>query len=342
MYTFVVKDPDQGLRDVIQALREEALFSDSRNGRVARFPRPVCLEYLNPTKRLLTSPVRNSNPFFHLFETMWMFGGLSELKPLLFFNSQMAQYSDDGKSLRGTAYGHRWRVQWGDQLLTAIAKFKANPDERRVVVSMWDPIEHNQMVGKDFACNLQVLFSTRPSLANPESRILDMTVTNRSNDIVYGALGSNVFHFSMLLEYMALHCGFEIGTYYQISNNLHLYTEHDLSKKVWDNWEQIESDLEIAEDHSLTDLKLTLDRRTIAKYVLDTGPKPEDPYLAQVVRPMVEAYKIYKLKSSLDMDIPISSRYILATDILRGMKSPLGAAGIKWLNNSPATRKAKV
>lgn len=65
-------------------------------------------------------------------------------------------------------------------------------------------------------------------------RVLDMTVTCRSNDIVLGAYGANAVHFSFLQEYLAARIGVGVGRYYQISNNYHMYdSEMDrLMKRV--------------------------------------------------------------------------------------------------------------
>jgi hypothetical protein len=56
-------------------------------------------------------------------------------------------------------------------------------------------------------------------------QFLDMTVCNRSNDMIWGMLGANVVHFSFLQEYLAARIGVEVGNYYQFTNNLHVYTE---------------------------------------------------------------------------------------------------------------------
>jgi len=53
-----------------------------------------------------------------------------------------------------------------------------------------------------------------------------MCVTNRSNDAVWGALGANAVHFSMLQEYLAVMIGCAVGKYWQVTNNLHLYLDH--------------------------------------------------------------------------------------------------------------------
>src|SRR3990167_6330528 len=55
---------------------------------------------------------------------------------------------------------------------------------------------------------------------------LNMTVFNRSNDMIWGALGANIVHFSVLLEYMAARLGLEVGKYHQVTNNLHVYTNN--------------------------------------------------------------------------------------------------------------------
>jgi hypothetical protein len=53
---------------------------------------------------------------------------------------------------------------------------------------------------------------------------LDIVVCCRSNDIIYGAYGSNVVQFSVLQEYLAAMIGVSVGTYYQVSDSWHAYT----------------------------------------------------------------------------------------------------------------------
>ncbi len=92
---------------------------------------------------------------------------------------------------------------------------------------------------KDVCCNLSVMFAVRIdpfSTVNGTverdghvlpagSKHLDMTVTNRSNDMVWGMLGANYVHFSFLQEYVAARVGAEVGRYHHFSNNLHVYDE---------------------------------------------------------------------------------------------------------------------
>jgi hypothetical protein len=73
------------------------------------------------------------------------------------------------------------------------------------------------MGGKDVPCNTVVYFDLRGG-------VLNMMVSNRSNDALWGAFGANAVHFSVLHEYLAARIGAPVGKYHQVSNNLHVYT----------------------------------------------------------------------------------------------------------------------
>ena len=51
-----------------------------------------------------------------------------------------------------------------------------------------------------------------------------MTVSNRSNDIIWGTFGANAVHMSMLHEYVASALMLHVGKYTQISDSFHAYT----------------------------------------------------------------------------------------------------------------------
>lgn len=227
MYSLTIENINIGFARAVELLKSNGVKEDSRNGPVLRLPAPILIEHKNPLNRYLLSEKRDANPFFHLMELKWMLDGSNDLKPLLMYNPGMAQYSDDGSTLRGTAYGYRWRHHFCfDQLEKIITGLKKDPSSRRYVMSMWDPTTDlvNCDNSKDLACNLQVIFS-------PNGGKIDMTVTNRSNDLIYGCLGSNVFHFSGLLEYVSWRTGIPVGSYYQFSTNLHIYTENEASRR---------------------------------------------------------------------------------------------------------------
>ena len=200
---------------------EDLLAQDSRNGEVLSFPTPVTSVYKYPDERVLFSPERNCNPFFHFIEGLWMIEGRDDLGTLTMFAKKMADFSDDGEHVNG-AYGYRWREWFGrDQLSKVIDLLKQNPLDRRIVLQMWDPFRDLGSDSKDVPCNTQVYFRC-------VNDALDMTVTNRSNDMIWGMYGANAVHFSMVQEYVASMVGMKMGKYYQVSNNAHIY------KEVWD------------------------------------------------------------------------------------------------------------
>jgi hypothetical protein len=210
-------------------LWEAGIPRDSRNGPVLVAPEPVATVYTHPVERVIFWAQRDANPFFHLYEALWMLAGRRDVAGPVRYAKNMVNFSDDGETFHG-AYGYRWRrhfqehVGWepsGDyDQLAAIAKaLQQNPDDRRCVLQMWDPEADLGRVGKDVPCNVTATFQRG---AEGE---LNLVVFCRSNDIVWGAYGANAVHFSFLLEYMALWIGCPMGTYTQISVNWHGYLD---------------------------------------------------------------------------------------------------------------------
>jgi hypothetical protein len=211
-----------------QLLNKRHVVRPSRVGEVWEYGAPVVTEYLRPTERVLFNPLRNANPFFHIFEGLWMLAGREDVAWISQFNARMKEFSDDGVIFHG-AYGYRWRYafdldggaedDYADQLVKIVRMLKKSPDERRAVLAMWNPIwDLERPDVKDVPCNTQAYFKVREGA-------LTMTVCCRSNDIVWGAYGANAVHTSMLQEYMAAMIGIPVGAYYQISDSWHAYTE---------------------------------------------------------------------------------------------------------------------
>ena len=217
-------------RQAFFTMESEGLSDESRNGEVVVPPFPVMTIYAHPTERVLLSKSRDANPFFHLFESLWMLSGSNDARWLDRFvgdfSSRFAE--DDGR--QWGAYGHRWRQHFGfDQLDSVIHRLRHDHNDRRVVIQMWDagmdlfdPEEIDEETGKPFVeprdvpCNTQIY----PRIV--EGR-LDITVMCRSNDVVWGAYGANAVHFSVLQEYLAGRIRVPVGKMYQFSNNWHLY-----------------------------------------------------------------------------------------------------------------------
>lgn len=220
MNVIQVRNVQQALVEGCHQMTVRGVERGSRNGKVLVMPGVTATEYAQPRERVLMDPDRDANPYFHFMEALWMLAGRNDVKWPEFFNSKFGQYSDDGETFNG-AYGFRWRQWFGaDQLKRIIRALRENPECRRQVLAMWDGSRDLGSTSKDIPCNLTATFQV-----GPDER-LDMMVSNRSNDLIWGAYGANAVHFSMLQEYVAASLGREVGTYTQVSANTHVYEPH--------------------------------------------------------------------------------------------------------------------
>lgn len=325
------------------------LRQPSRNGDVLRIAQPVIINYQRPRERVLFNPARDANPFFHLYESLWMLAGRNDLAPLHYYVSTFDAFSDDGETLNG-AYGYRWRhnqvndyvdeggFNWDsmngiDQLALLIDHLKSNPTSRRAVLAMWN-VEDDLLkvdTSKDVCCNLSATFEIREEMGGDVTqlggvtvfdtritRYLDINVFNRSNDMILGALGANVVHFSMLQEYMANCLRVEVGVYNQITTNLHIYASNWKPEK-WlegsklpDYYEagEPQTDEPFVPSHAyrwkpLTHVPLVRNQETFDREVQefieenksgDVLDKPEwdEPFLNEVAQPMMTAFHFHK------------------------------------------------
>lgn len=225
-----------------------------------------------------------------------------------------------------------------DQLQILAEHLKAKPNSRRAVLQMWNVEDDLLKIdsSKDVCCNISVMFSVEsgdcrtcdgtgseyvpsegpedpPSsrycmsckgLPHDQPRYLNMTVTNRSNDLIWGMLGANVVHFSFLLEYMAARIGLEVGTYNQFTNNLHVYTETNSGwhPKEWlaeygtTSW----PDTTVYDEESFRHFPLVANAETFDEEVKQFVDHWRDirtwsePFLEQVAKPLMWAFSLHK------------------------------------------------
>ena len=262
---------------------------DSRNGPTLELPTPVAVCYDRPDERVLFSDERDANPFFHLFESLWMLAGRNDTAFLHEYNSQMRQYSDDGNGFNA-AYGQRLRSHFGrDQLDEVIHLLRSNRDDRQAVLQIWDVDDLGKST-KDKACNLTIV----PRVRNGK---LDWTVYNRSNDYVYGMLGANAVHMAVIQEYVAAMVGVGVGRYWQVSNCLHAYTDNP----VWQRTKDLSLVVDDPYKHGLvkpfplvsytdgwnTDLMAWMEKPWSARVY-------REPFFEKVAKPMAQAHRAHK------------------------------------------------
>jgi thymidylate synthase len=325
MQVIRARNVHQALPLGLEMLNRSGVRRESRNGPVIAMDDPVTTLTEKPEERVLFWPERDANPFFHLYECLWMMAGRNDVASVAKFVKRMATFSDDGKTLHG-AYGHRWRYHFGvDQINSVLSELKSDPESRRCVIQMWDAKTDQGRKGKDVPCNTQLFVAV-----GADGR-LNLTVLCRSNDAVWGAHGANAVHFSFLQEFIARSLGRETGRMWQVSNNYHLYLG-PVSEQVASlaENEYIYSDpyttgvvstypiMQSEPKQWMEDLLLMLDENVIIGL--------RDPFFRRVAVPMLKAHDAYR-------NVRDTDRFTRATEIVATQCSApdWSKAALEWL-----------
>lgn len=306
MFTLLTRNVHDALMSFSRLFARAAVERPSRNGKVRVLPMPLTTVYEHPCERVLFWDSRDANPFFHFFEALWMLAGRNDVALPARFSKSIAQFSDDGVTFNG-AYGGRWRFHFAkspletpkDQLLTIIEALKANKDDRRQVLGMWDPARDLGLASKDVPCN------THAYLQVSHDGFLDLMVCNRSNDAIWGAYGANAVHFSMLQEFMAAAVGVPVGRYYQTSMNTHVYERHwglverlaFLGGKVSDNgnpYRGVGEKAPAARPFPMVSIPYLDWLRELDRLLEDPSGEFIEPFFEHVAKPLALAHAAYK------------------------------------------------
>jgi len=285
---------------------------------------PVATVYENPWERVSFSRARDANPFFHFFEALWILAGRDDVRFLTTFNPRMAEFSDDGKTFHAP-YGERMRIHFGqDQIKAVIRMLIEDPDTRRAVMSIWDPMVDLGTVSKDIPCNSLIMFKVRDGA-------LHMTVCCRSNDVIWGAYGANVVQFSTLHQLICEAVNVKPGTYTQVSDSFHIYWNNDAWQRMlkahdWRACKYMTQEVTVAPmlcgmtiDNFLTEVEDTC-------FAINEGTIPNirrSRYLSNVAMPMWSAWKMYRVDGHIGNAIDYLETQDLNNDWLQ--------AGMKWL-----------
>lgn len=346
MKTIRVRNVHDALPEALHQLRLSGVDVNTRNGAARAFPAPVTTTYTSPQERVIFWAERDANPFFHLFESLWMLAGRNDVEFPARFVDSMRRFSDDGKVFHG-AYGERWSHHFGfNQVRHVIRMLKEDPETRRAVIGIWDATDDLGNNSKDLPCNIAVAFRVRPN------GHLDMTVYNRSNDIVWGAYGANAVHFSYLHELVAVASGYPMGAYHQVSNDLHAYTDTlaqvaDVAGYAQDSF--LPRNLRIQANpyasgavrpYPLMQPGTDFDEWSFDLYEFLTSPERQgfvyfDPFFSHVAAPMYTAWHIWKSRDDF-------GRFKDAKEVLKTVAATDWAlAATEWLTRRELKAKAK-
>ncbi|WAB25005.1 thymidylate synthase [Lysinibacillus phage vB_LfM_LysYB1] len=230
---FSSDNPSQMYLDALTTTLKEGQTVSPR-GKAVKEIRPVILEFTNPLNRVTFVKGRKVNPFFQMAEALWILAGRADVEWLTHYNSNMAQFSDDGVFFNAP-YGERLRY-WNfnsardfifnpiDQLHDVLKKLQADKYSRQAVAVIYNPLFDNaEYGGKDTPCNLILTFKIRENAEGVDA--LDLTVFNRSNDVHWGTFGANLCQFTTIQETVAAWLGLPVGKYCPTSDSLHVYLD---------------------------------------------------------------------------------------------------------------------
>lgn len=300
-HTLRVRNVNEALPLGLQLVAVAGDPTSSRGLEVFRVPGPVTTIYERPEERVLFDHHRDANPFFHLMDALWLLSGSNKVDVPAHYLNGIKQFSDDGATFHG-AYGYRLRRSFGvDQIMRAVDMLITKPDSRQIVLSIWDPRRDLGTVTKDMPCNDLIMLD----VVNGR---LNMTVCNRSNDVILGAYGANAVQFSILQEVIASMAGLERGFYVQQSNNYHVYSDNKFWLKFLEGQHSsghVSNPYTTSEVRAVPMAKDHADARALVRdcdlliNCLDSGPALhkafESTFFNNTVAPLMCAYEYYKL-----------------------------------------------
>jgi len=216
-------------KKAVLAIRETGEESASGNSQVnqdgTRFIDGVFVATVaNPRDRWLSVQGRKSSAVAAICETLWVLAGRNDLKLLSRVLPRAPDFSDDGMTWRA-AYGPR--LYSHSQIDSVINRLRNNPNTRQAYLTIYDPaldsdkgLMFSAPIGeaktKDMVCNFALAFSIKNGK-------LDITVFNRSQDVLWGMSSINFIEFSIIQEIIARVLQVDVGVYRLVSNNLHYY-----------------------------------------------------------------------------------------------------------------------
>ena len=148
-------------------------------------------------------------------------------------NPQKVPYSHDKEIQQkmkeetdlGPVYGYQWRnfgkiygtnLQGFDQLKWLINRIKTNPNCRRMIVSAWNPPEHEKMALLPCHYGFQILINNNK---------LNLLWNQRSVDTALG-LPFNIASYALLQHLISLETGYKTGKLIGFLADTHIYVNH--------------------------------------------------------------------------------------------------------------------
>lgn len=212
-------------KEILKDLWKEPDFITSPRGMEVREIRDCSMEIKNPMINLYRNEFRNSPEKYIAAEQLWYFAGTNNPK----YIEQYASMWKGLHNLDGTvnsSYGNLLFTEKNEYGFTqyqwVIESLKRDKDSRQAFMHFNKP-HHQFLENKDQVCTLQALFHIRKDK-------LHMTLTMRSNDVIFGFMTDwaffSILHYHVFLHMKQYYPDLQMGSYTHISHSMHLYERH--------------------------------------------------------------------------------------------------------------------
>ena len=205
--------------EILKDIMENGQDADNRTGVYARkvFGRQMRFD-LSKGFPLVTTKKTYLRAIIH--ELIWLLSGNTNIKYLHDNNVTIwDEWADENGDL-GPVYGHQWRnfnSQDIDQIKDVIERIKKNPQDRRLIVTAWNPAQIDEMALPPCHCFFQ--FDVTPDGK------LNCMLYQRSCDMFLG-VPFNIASYSLLTMMIAQVCNLKPGEFVHTLGNAHIYSNH--------------------------------------------------------------------------------------------------------------------
>ncbi|MDR1521773.1 MAG: thymidylate synthase [Streptococcaceae bacterium] len=217
---------DDLFKQNIKAILEKGVWSENarpkyKNGKIAnsKYLTGSFAEYDLAKKEFPITTLRPIAIKTAIKELLWIYQDQSSDVNLLEDKYNVRYWRDwvidDGKSI-GQRYGATVRKY--DMINKLLTGFKKNPWSRRHIINLWQYQDFEESKGL-LPCAFQSMYDVRRA---GEDIYLDATLVQRSNDMLV-AHHINAMQYVALALMIAKHCGFKLGKFFYLVNNLHIY-----------------------------------------------------------------------------------------------------------------------
>lgn len=150
-------------------------------------------------------------------ELLWMLRGSTNVKELQAKNVHIwDEWADENGEL-GPVYGAQWRGFGGvDQINNLIHRIQSKPEDRRLIVSAWNPAEVDEMKLPPCHCFFQCYV---------ENGHLSLKMYQRSADMFLG-VPFNIASYALLTHILAFLCQLKPGRFIHTFGDAHIYLNH--------------------------------------------------------------------------------------------------------------------